>query len=93
MTRLVVTLAVSSVTAVSAGVVPQSTPTPRPSVAAPAGTAVLSGTVLTDDAAPQPVRRARVVLRASGSGHGWSATTDDQGRFVVAGVPAGRHTL
>src|SRR5687767_13124794 len=59
----------------------------------PAGTAVIAGSVVTDDAAALPVRRASVLLRAQGSGQGWSATTDDQGRFVITGVPAGRHTL
>jgi hypothetical protein len=88
-----VPIAVSCLTAVSVGVPSQSAQAPREARETPAGTAVISGTVLTDDAAPQPVRRARVVLRAQGWGHGWSATTDDQGRFVIAGVSAGRHTL
>ena len=57
------------------------------------GTAVVSGTVVTNDSTPVPIRRARVTLRPDITSNGWSATTDDQGRFVFRGVAAGRLTL
>ena len=57
---------------------------------APVGTAVVSGIVTTDDASPGPVRRARVSLVTSDF-TSVSATTDDAGRFVITGVPAGTY--
>ena len=59
----------------------------------PAGTAIISGIVVSDDKTPAPVRRARVTVRSEAYGNGWSATTDDDGRFVVRGVAAGRFTV
>src|SRR5262245_38603160 len=57
------------------------------------GTASLSGTVLTEEATPLPVRRATVRLGGLDSSGGRIATTDDAGRFAFAGVPAGRYLL
>src|SRR5262245_15891085 len=57
------------------------------------GTATVSGVVVSDEAAPVPVRRARVMLQASLTKLGFSATTDDDGRFVMTKVAAGRYTL
>jgi hypothetical protein len=57
------------------------------------GTAVLSGTVVTNDADPQPIRRARITLNGDIPAEGQVATSDDNGRFVFRGVPAGRVTL
>ncbi len=48
---------------------------------------------MTDEATPAPVRRARVTVRSEDYGNGWSATTDDEGRFVVRAIPAGRYTV
>ena len=59
----------------------------------PAGTATVSGTVVDSAQPPRPVRRARVTVRPDGQSNGWSATTDDEGRFVIAGIAAGRHIL
>lgn len=56
------------------------------------GTASLSGIVVTADATPVPVRRAEVTLRDE-SGFGHSELSDDQGRFVFTGLPAGRFSL
>jgi len=57
------------------------------------GTAIVAGVVLTNDQQPAPVRRARVTLSPEGAASGWSVTTDDDGRFAIPNVPAGRYTL
>ena len=62
-------------------------------VAAPSGTAVLSGTLMTDAATPQPVRRATVRLAGAAGTSARLAGTDDQGRFVFPDLPAGSFTL
>jgi hypothetical protein len=60
----------------------------------PTGTATVSGVVVTDEANPQPVRKARVTLNSVTLGlPGRTVTTDDAGRFVFASVPAGRFNL
>ena len=53
------------------------------------GTAVLSGIVVSDDAEARPVRKARVTC-SSPNVSGNTTITDDGGRFVFAGLPAGR---
>jgi protocatechuate 3,4-dioxygenase beta subunit len=60
---------------------------------APIGTAMIAGTVVTDDTTPAPVRRARVTVRSESYGNGWSATTDDDGKFAVSALPAGRYSV
>jgi hypothetical protein len=55
-------------------------------------TARLSGVVVTNESAPQPIRRAIVTIGGE-SANGRSAVTDDQGRFAFAGLPPGRFTL
>jgi hypothetical protein len=62
---------------------------PAPAV----GTAVVSGVVLTAEARPTPVRRARVALMSEGGVVSLFATTDDNGRFSIGAVPKGRYTL
>lgn len=57
-----------------------------------AGTARLSGTVVSSATPPQPVRGAVVTLNGVGA-NGRSAVTDDQGRFAFVGLPAGRFTI
>ncbi|HEX6464064.1 MAG TPA: carboxypeptidase-like regulatory domain-containing protein [Vicinamibacterales bacterium] len=54
------------------------------------GTAVISGTVVTDDPEARPVRHARIMLSGSAVS-GQTAITDEQGRFVFDGLPAGRY--
>ena len=57
------------------------------------GTAVIAGTVTTDERSPQPARRVRVTLNSvDRSVQGRTATTDDAGRFEFRDVPAGRFT-
>jgi hypothetical protein len=65
---------------------------PRDPRVAVRGTAVLSGVVVSDDADTRPVRKARVTCGSPDvSGH--TTITDDGGRFVFAGLPAGRYTV
>ena len=57
------------------------------------GTAVLTGTLVTDSAPPEPVRRAVVHLAGAPGTSTRVAGTDDAGRFVFTALPAGRYTL
>jgi uncharacterized protein (DUF2141 family) len=58
------------------------------------GTAVLSGTVVTDDDAKRPIRRATVLVLEEGGGtSGRMTVTNDAGDFSVGGLPAGRYTV
>jgi Carboxypeptidase regulatory-like domain len=57
------------------------------------GTAVIGGVVTADEPNGRPVRRAAVSVTTSDMPGGRMAVTDDEGRFVVAGLPAGRYTL
>ena len=61
--------------------------------AVPAGTAVIAGRVVGGDQAASPIRRA-IVTVAGGSPHvSRSAITDDDGRFAIGSLPAGRMTI
>jgi hypothetical protein len=60
--------------------------------AVPAGTATVSGVVVTDDQTPQAVKRARVELSAEGQPP-IGTFADERGRFTLSQVPAGRYTL
>ncbi len=57
------------------------------------GTAVLSGTVVTDEPDSQPVRRAVVIVHMGDLRRQRQTSTDDRGRFAFAGLPAGNATL
>ena len=59
----------------------------------PAGTGTISGTVVTDEVAPRPVRHAIVTLNARDPFVGRTAITDDEGRFAFANLPQGRYSL
>ena len=59
----------------------------------PAKPASISGVVVTDGDKPQPVRRAVVTLKGDGLRPNRGAITDDQGRFTIGNLPAGRFTL
>jgi len=63
--------------------------------ASPVGTASIAGRVIADDASAQPLRRARVLVQPTPAQPqvGWTATTDDNGRYVVQGLPAGRYAI
>ena len=59
----------------------------------PAELARIAGVVVTTDATPQPVRRAIVALSGGPLALSLNAITDDEGRFEIADVPAGRLTI
>ena len=65
--------------------------------AQPAGTGVISGTVLeasTDASTPEPVRKAVVTVTWHGTPRSWATTrTDSSGRFQFTGLPAGVYDL
>jgi len=58
-----------------------------------AGTAIVTGTVTTDEAQPRPLRRAVVTINSSDPVVGRTAITDDAGRFAFVNLPAGRYSL
>jgi hypothetical protein len=54
------------------------------------GTAALTGTVMTDGPKPEPVRRALVTVTIGPqTSRQWQTSTDDRGRFALAGLAAG----
>jgi uncharacterized protein (DUF2141 family) len=57
------------------------------------GTGSLTGTIVTDETEPRPMRRVRVGLTSSDRRVGRTTVTDDSGRFSFAGLPAGRYLL
>jgi hypothetical protein len=57
------------------------------------GTAQISGTVLSVDASPAPVRRATMMLTGDRSGVQLVAVTDDRGQFTFTSLPADRYTV
>jgi hypothetical protein len=57
------------------------------------GTATIAGTVVSDEAQPRPLRRARVTINGTGLAPGRTAITGDNGAFVFDRLPAGRYTL
>jgi hypothetical protein len=58
-----------------------------------AGTATISGLVLSADPQPRPLRRARVTLNGPGLDIGRTAITADDGSFSFERLPPGRFTL
>jgi uncharacterized protein (DUF2141 family) len=58
-----------------------------------AGAGVLVGSVVTDTASPQPVRRATVRLSGESTATSRVVGTDDDGRFVFDRLPAGTYTV
>ena len=70
----------------------QAPPRDMPRVAAE-GSASVSGTVVLDDEARTPLRRATVSLVRSGIEDIRSTTTDDEGRYSFPGLTAGSYTL
>jgi hypothetical protein len=65
----------------------------RDSAAPVAGTAIITGTVVTDDVTPRPLGRAIVTVTGGDLPATRSAITDDDGRFVIRMLPAGRVTI
>jgi uncharacterized protein (DUF2141 family) len=72
---------------------PQQVPT-RDTPAQPSiGTAVIAGTVVTDNASAQPIRHATVSLNNSDVRRTMVSATNDAGEFAFADLPAGHYTL
>jgi protocatechuate 3,4-dioxygenase beta subunit len=70
------------------------TPTIRDTTAsAPSGTGVIAGVATSDGDRPQPLRRVAVTLSGAASFGSRIVLTDETGRFVFTGLPAGRFTL
>jgi hypothetical protein len=66
----------------------------KPAAAAPKGTAQINGVLRTADASPQPVRRAVVTISGGEPAiNARSVLTDDDGRFALGTLPAGRFTI
>ena len=57
------------------------------------GTATIVGTLVTDNVAAQPIRRATVSLNASDVRRTLVAATNDAGQFAFADLPSGHYTL
>lgn len=64
-------------------------PTRKPGI----GTASLSGIVICDDADAKPLRRVRVFLNNPEEEIARTTISDDGGRFMFTGLPAGRYSL
>ena len=75
------------------GTVPDQQPAREGRSAPASGTAVISGRVVSADAEPKPVRRARVMLNSSDREVGRTAITDDAGMFSFTALPAARYSL
>ena len=65
------------------------TPTRDARPTAETGTAVIAGTVTSDEARPVPLRRVRVTLIGPGMDVPRTAITTDDGRFLFDGLTAG----
>jgi hypothetical protein len=74
-----------------------SAPAQQPRDGAPppprAGTAIVSGIVMSTDTPPRPVRRARVTLGSPVLPMMLAGITDDDGRFRIERVPPGRYSV
>lgn len=57
------------------------------------GTAALGGTVLADEPSGGPVRRALVTIGAGDGSPDRQSVTDEHGRFLLDGLPAGRYLV
>jgi hypothetical protein len=85
---LAVTLALAGATVAAQ----QRPPRDRPEVPV-VGTAVISGTVATDEAGTQPLGQAKLLIIGTDTGYIKSTESDDQGRFALTDLPAGRYLL
>jgi hypothetical protein len=86
--RVLAVLMVLTVRATAQGLPQRDT---RPTATAPAG--VIAGAVMTDEAQPRPLRRARVTVAGGGLTAPRTAITGDDGAFRIDRLPAGRLTV
>ena len=68
-------------------------PPVRDNAATATGSASITGTIVTDTEPARPLRRAIVAVNSSDRTIGKTSVTDDNGRFAVTGLPAGRYTV
>jgi hypothetical protein len=92
MTRVAWSIAVAALLATRVIGGSGQTPAPRDAANA-AGTGVIAGVVVTDEVSPRPVHRASVMLSSGDLRFPQAVMTDDTGRFVFAGLPAGNYTI
>ena len=71
----------------------QQTPAREVALTPTSGTASITGVVVSDEERPQPVRRAIVTLTGDRLRPSRGAVTDDEGKFDIGNLPAGRFTL
>ena len=87
-------LALTALPAAQQAGVPSAPQTARDATTRPAvGTAMITGTLVSDDASPRPIRRGLITLSSAEIRASRSTSTDDDGRFAFPGLPAGRYTL
>ena len=65
---------------------------PRDNAQAPTGTARITGRVVSAETG-SPVRRAQININSRDAGFGRAVATDSEGRYDLAGLPAGRYRL
>ena len=65
---------------------------PRDNASMPTGTARITGRVVVADTGT-PIRRAQISLNSRDAGFNRTVTTDTDGRYELAGLPAGRYRL
>ena len=65
---------------------------PRDNALAPTGTAKISGRVIAADTG-SPIRRAQININSRDAQFNRSITTDSEGRYEIASLPAGRYRL
>jgi len=65
----------------------------RDAAVVPPGHAIVQGRVVTDDEAARPVRGAIVTISGVAPSYSRLTATDDQGRFLLAALPAGDVTV
>jgi protocatechuate 3,4-dioxygenase beta subunit len=65
----------------------------RDAVAAPTGSASISGIVVNDETPGRPVRRAAVTVTGGGLAASRTEGTDDEGAFAFRDLPPGRYAL
>jgi hypothetical protein len=87
------TVAALAALSLGATVVPQTRDVVPAPAAAPDGTAVIAGRVVSAEAQPVAVRHATVTLGGGNLRGTRDVITDDQGRFTFTGLPAGAYTL
>jgi hypothetical protein len=78
---------------VAAAAAQQAGPARDREIAPTVGSGAISGIVVTDEDPPRPVRRAVVTLTGPELRPSRGSVTDDDGRFTIANLPAGRVTL